>query len=420
MAPNNTIPFVEEIALAMAKVFEGVRVIDFTQVIAGPYASYQLALQGADVIKLEHPNAGDQGRGMMAGGPDFLEAGQSSLFMAFNSNKRSLGLDLKKPESRDVLRRLVESADVVIENFKAGNMARMGLDYDTIKEWKSDIVYCSISGFGATGPLAGKAAYDPVIQAHSGMMTLTGYEGVTGPTKVGFWVTDVAAGIHAAYAISSALFAREKTGEGRYIDLSMLDAAVGFISPMVLHYLNCGVEPQLMGNGSPASVGAPSIYPTATNQMQVATATQAQFEKMCGVLNRPDLVADPRFADRQTRADNSPALFAELCETYKTGGARDWVAKLEAVGVPAGVVNTVPEMLQDAQVVHRNVVQQVPPPTGLGKPMAAVNASFHLNEGSPSVETAPPHLGQHTDEILGEIGLSAADITKLRADGVIG
>jgi crotonobetainyl-CoA:carnitine CoA-transferase CaiB-like acyl-CoA transferase len=404
----------------MAKVFDGVRVIDFTQVIAGPYASYQLALQGADVIKLEHPSSGDQGRVMMAGGPDFLDAGQSSLFMAFNSNKRSLGLDLKHPDSRPILRKLIEGADVVVENFKAGNMARMGLDYDTVRQWKPDIVYCSISGFGATGPLAGKAAYDPVIQAHSGMMTLTGYEGITGPTKVGFWVTDVAAGIHAAYAISSALFGRERTGEGRYIDLSMLDAAIGFISPMVLHYLNCGVAPQLMGNGSPASTGAPSIYPTATNQMQVATATQAQFEKMCGVVNRPDLVADPRFADRQGRADHAAALYEELCKTYQTGVARDWVRKLEAVGVPAGVVNTVPEMLDDAQVKHRNVVQQVPPPRGLDKPMAMVNASFHLSEGSPSVDSPPPYLGQHTDEILGEIGLSADAIGKLRREGVVG
>jgi CoA:oxalate CoA-transferase len=404
----------------MAKMFEGVRVIDFTQVIAGPYASYQLALQGADVIKLEHPSGGDQGRVMMAGGPDFLEAGQSSLYMAFNSNKRSLGLDLKHPGSHEILRKLIESADVVVENFKAGNMARMGLDYETVKQWKPDIVYCSISGFGATGPLAGKAAYDPVIQAHSGMMTLTGYEGVTGPTKVGFWVTDVAAGIHAAYAISSALFARERTGVGRYIDLSMLDAAIGFISPMVLHYLNCGVTPHLMGNGSPASVGAPSIYPTATNMMQVAAATQAQFEKMCGVLNRPDMVTDPRFADRQARADNAPAMFEELCKTFQTGGARDWVKKLEAVGVPAGVVNTVPEMLEDAQVIHRNVVQQVPPPRGLTKPMSMVNASFHLSEGSPSVDTPPPYLGQHTDQILAEIGLGRIEIEKLRADGVIG
>lgn len=403
----------------MAKVFEGVRVVDFTQVIAGPYASYQLALQGADVIKLENPKGGDQGRVMMAGGPDYLEAGQSSLFMAFNSNKRSLGLDLKHSRSKEVVRRLVESADVVIENFKAGTMARMGLEYAAIRQWNPKIVYCSISGFGATGPLAGKAAYDPVIQAHSGMMTLTGFEN-NGPTKVGFWVTDVAAGIHAAYAISSALFARERTGQGRYIDLSMLDAAISFISPMVLHYLNCGIAPQLMGNGSPASSTAPTVYPTATNMIQVATATQAQYEKMADVLERPDLKTDPRFAERQNRMENGPALFDELSKTYATRPAREWVQRLEAVGVPAGVVNTVPEMLQDEQVVHRNVVQQVPPPTGLGKAMAMVNAAFHLDEGSPSVKTPPPHVGQHTEAVLGEIGFSAADVAKLREEGVVG
>jgi len=403
----------------MAKVFEGVRVVDFTQVIAGPYASYQLALQGADVIKLEHPKGGDQGRVMMAGGPDYLDAGQSSLFMAFNSNKRSLGLDLKSARSKDIVRRLVQSADVVIENFKAGTMARMGLEYAAIRQWNPKIVYCSISGFGATGPLAGKAAYDPVIQAHSGMMTLTGYP-ETGPTKVGYWVTDVAAGIHAAYAISSALFARERTGHGRYIDLSMLDAAIGFISPMVLHYLNCGIEPQLAGNGSAASSKAPTVYPTATNQIQIATATQAQYEKMCDVLERPDLKVDPRFAEILTRIENGPDLFEELAKTFVTRPAKEWEKKLEAVGVPAGVVNTVPDMLRDEQVIHRNIVQQVPPPTGLGKAMAMINASFHLDRGSPSIDQPPPHVGQHTDQVLDEIGFSADEIAHLREDGVVG
>ena len=402
----------------MAKVFEGVRVIDFTQAIAGPYASYQLALQGADVIKLENPKGGDQGRVMMGGGPEFLEAGQSTLFMSFNAGKRSLGLDLKHPRAKEVLTRLVAQSDVVVENFKAGQMKKLGLDYETLSAINPKLVYCSISGFGGTGPLAGKAAYDPVIQAYSGMMTLTGFP-ENGPTKVGYWVTDVAAGIHAAYAISSALFARERTGQGRYIDLSMLDAALGFISPMVLHYLNCGIQLGQMGNGSPASP-SPSVYPTATNLIQVATATQAQFEKMCGVLERPDIKDDPRFATREVRAENGAALYETLCETYRTGDAHAWEARLEAVGVPAAVVNTIPEALQLEQVKHRGVLMEVPPPAGLGKPMTMVNASFHLNEGSPGVETPPPHVGEHTDAVLGEFGFSAADIAGLRAEAVIG
>ena len=403
----------------MAKVFEGVRVIDFTQVIAGPYASYQLALQGADVIKLENPQGGDQGRVMMAGGPDYLDAGQSTLFMSFNAGKRSLGLDLKHPRAMEVITRLVEQADVVIENFKAGQMKKLGLDYATLSAINPKLVYCSISGFGGTGPLAGKAAYDPVIQAYSGMMTLTGFP-ENGPTKVGYWVTDVAAGIHAAYAISSALFGRERSGQGRHIDLSMLDAAIGFISPMVLHYLNCGIEPGLMGNGSPASPGAPSVYPTATNSIQVSPATQAQYEKMCNAMGRGDMITDPRFLNREARAENVAAMFEEFSKTFLTGNAHDWEAKLEAVGVPAGVVNTVPDMLETAQVKHRGTILQVPPPTGLNKPMAMVNASFHLNEGSPSIDQPPPHVGQHTDAVLREFGFADADIESLRAEAVIG
>jgi crotonobetainyl-CoA:carnitine CoA-transferase CaiB-like acyl-CoA transferase len=402
----------------MAKVFEGVRVIDFTQVIAGPYASYQLALQGADVIKLENPKGGDQGRGMM-GVPEFVEAGQSTLFMSFNAGKRSLGLDLKHPRAKEVLTRLVEQSDVVVENFKAGQMKKLGLDYETLSAINPKLVYCSISGFGGTGPLAGKAAYDPVIQAYSGMMTLTGFP-ENGPTKVGYWVTDVAAGIHAAYAISSALFARERTGQGRHIDLSMLDAALGFISPMVLHYLNCGILLPQMGNGSPASAGAPSVYQTATNAIQVSPATQAQFESMCDVLGRDDIKTDPRFATREARAENAVAQYEEFAKTFLTGEARDWEARLEKRGVPAGVVNTIPQALELEQVKHRGTIQHVPPPTGLGKPMAMVNASFHLNEGSPSVESPPPHVGQHTDAVLGEFGFSEADIADLRAGAVIG
>ena len=403
----------------MAKVFEGVRVIDFTQVIAGPYASFQLALQGADVIKLENPKGGDQGRVMMAGGPDFLDAGQSTLFMSFNAGKRSLGLDLKHPRAKEVLTRLVEQSDVVVENFKAGQMKKLGLDYETLSAINPKLVYCSISGFGGTGPLAGKAAYDPVIQAYSGMMTLTGFP-ENGPTKVGYWVTDVAAGIHAAYAISSALFARERTGQGRHIDLSMLDAALGFISPMVLHYLNSGIELPQMGNGSPASAGAPSVYQTATNSIQVSPATQAQFESMCDVLGRLDIKSDARFATREGRSENANAMYEEFSRTFLTGEAHNWEAKLEKRGVPAGVVNTIPQALELEQVKHRGTIRQVPPPTGLDKPMAMVNASFHLNEGSPGVETPPPHVGQHTDAVLGEFGFSEADIDDLRAGAVIG
>lgn len=403
----------------MAGLLEGVRVVDFTQVISGPYATFMLAQQGADVVKLELPNGGDQARSMMAPQGPFAAAGQSPMFLAFNSGKRSVAVNLKHPDAKDVVARLVAEADVLIENFKAGAIDRLGFGYAWAKSIKPDIVYCSISGFGQKGPRAGAAAYDPVIQANSGMMTLTGYEGLTGPTKVGFWVCDMATGMTAAFAVSAALASKRATGEGRYLDISMLDVGASLISPMVTNYLNFGVEPSLMGNGSSAGSNVSTVYETADGSIQVAAATQAQFTAQMKAMGRPELAEDPRFTPRENRLANGAALREELLPTFATDDARSWEARLAAAGVPAGAVLTIPQMTVDDQIAERGLIRSGPAPDGLGGAFRTVGAPF-LNGDPLSDFASPPNLGQHTDVVLGEIGFDAETIAGMRADGAIG
>lgn len=403
----------------MSDLLSGVRVVDFTQVISGPYATFLLSQQGADVIKLELPNGGDQSRSMMQPEGPFRAAGLSAMFLAFNAGKRSVGVNLKHPDAKGVIADLVSRADVVVENFKAGAIQRLGYGYDWAKTVKRDIVYCSISGFGQEGPRAGAAAYDPVIQANSGMMTLTGHEGVTGPTKVGFWVCDMATGMTAAFAVSAALAKRGATGEGSYLDISMLDVGASLISPMVTNYLNFGVMPSLMGNGSPASSGVSSVYETADGLIQVAAATQAQFKAQVKAMGREDLAADPRFAERDARMGNAAALRVELLKTFATADARTWEARLAAAGVPAGAVHTIPQMIEDPQIVGRGLIRSGPAPNGLDAEVRTVGAPIRANRQTPGPLPQAANLAEHTDAVLDELGYDSERIGALRASGAI-
>ncbi len=401
----------------MMNLLQGVRVIDFTQVISGPYATFMLAQQGADVIKLELPKGGDQARTMMRPDDPYGDAGLSPMFLAFNSGKRSLALDLKHPEAKAVLAKLVESADVVIQNFKAGAIDRLGFGYEWAKSINPVIIYCAISGFGQQGPRAGAAAYDPVIQANSGMMTLTGHEGVTGPTKVGFWVCDMATGMTAAFAVSAAIAHKRGTGEGAYIDLSMLDVAASFISPMATNFLNFGTMPSLMGNGSPGGSTVSSVYETADGFVQVSSATDGQFRAQCSAMERPDLASDPRFETRESRIENAEFLREELLKTFATADAKAWEERLGAVGVPAGAVQTIPQMVKDPQIDVRQLVKTGEAPTGLDREFRTIGAPLQVNGQLDACLPAAPLLGEHTIDVLQEIGFSDDEIKNLAASG---
>jgi len=402
----------------MAKAFENIKVVDFSQVLAGPFATQQLALQGAAVIKIEARGAGDQARQMMTPEGPLRDHGMGPVFLCVNAGKRSITLDLKHPKAGEIVRRLVADADVFIQNFKVGAIDRLGFGYDAIRAINRSIVYCSISGYGQEGPRAGAAAYDGAIQAASGMISTTGFAD-NGPTRVGFTVVDMTTGLTAAFAISSALFRRQVTGEGQFLDVSMLDCALTQLGVWVADYNATGREPQLLGNASPMRIATSDQYPARSGFVMVSALLESQIITLLEVLGRSDLIADPRFSSDDARRENADALRVELRETFRTDDASVWVDKLAAAGVPASEVMGMGQAVEQPQLAHRGVLLDLPPPRGLDRPIPTPGAGFQSPTDSAGTDLPPPGIGEHTDAILAELGYDGSEIAALRDDAVV-
>ncbi|MCA9830730.1 MAG: CoA transferase [Dehalococcoidia bacterium] len=402
----------------MPRAFEGVRVVEFAQVISGPMAASLLGFLGADVIKVETPGDGDQGRRMMDAGP-LAGKNMSTMFQGLNTGKRSLGLNLKHADAREVVRRLVAQADVVVENLRPGVMESLGYGYAAVRAMREDIVYCSISGFGQTGPKKGAAAYDGAVQAASGMMLVNGIDG-QGPLRVGFPVVDAAAGMTAAFAVASALYRRAQTGEGQYLDIGMLEAALSLMSPVVNAYLISGVPPAQMGNTSVTGQPTADVFPAADGFLQVTALTAQQLRALWTALGRPEMADDPRMATVESQAANAASIRTVLEECLRERGVAEWVTRLGAAGVPCSPVLSLPDALAQEQLAFRDALTPIENPLGIdGMAPAVVNAAFMATPDGPHGSTAAPLVGQHTDLVLAELGYGAEEIGALRNSGVV-
>jgi CoA:oxalate CoA-transferase len=401
----------------MPQPLDGIKVIDFTQVFSGPYATFQLASLGADVIKVEAPGKGEQGRAHLNPKLASRDTGMSGMFTAMNAGKRSVTLDLKHPDANKVVTRLVKDADVVVQNFKAGKMDELGFGYEVIREMNPDIVYCSISGYGQTGPRSNSPAYDPIVQAVSGMVSVNGFP-ENGPTIIGFWVADLTTGMNAAFAITAALMRRAITGLGEYVDVSMLDTAASLMSPMIGLHLNYGSTMPQTGNGTPSEGGASMLYPTKEGQIIVVAVMDHQYKALANELGRPEMADNPEFDTREKR-NLSDKFRAELVAAFSTDSAASWEARLNKVGVPAAKVQTICDLVEDPQFHHREMLQTPGMVPGIDQPLRVTNLGFKLGYDGPAIKTVPPMLGAHTDEVLLSAGYAEAEIKELRSKRVI-
>ncbi len=399
----------------MSGFLEGLRVLDLTNVLAGPFCCHQLAHLGADVIKVEVPGSGDLAR-QLGADAELNARGMGVSFLAQNPGKRSITLNLKSAAGRAVFLKLVASADVVVENFRPGVMERLGLGFEVLKETKPGLVYCAISGFGQDGPARDLPAYDQIIQGLSGVMSITG-DAETAPYRVGYPIADTIGGMTAAFAIAAAL-ARKDRREACFIDVSMLEATLATMGWAVSNYLIAGRAPAPLGNEN-VTASPSGTFRTGDGLLNIAANKQEQFEALCRVLGRAELTGDPRYAGRQGRLDNRAALKAELEAALAARPAEAWERALNAAGVPAGRVLSVPEALAGPQVRDRGMVATFENAPGVGRDIRLLRTGLKIDGAAPRVETPPPRLGEHTEALLRELGYSAAEITRLAEEKAI-
>ena len=391
---------------------DGIVIVDLTRVLSGPYCTMLLADMGARVIKIEQPGRGDDTRGW---GPPF-QGSESAYFLSINRNKESLTLDLKRPEGRAILDRLIDRADVLVENFRPGTMSRLGLAYDTLATKRPSLVYCSISGFGQTGPRRDEPGYDAVIQGEGGLMSITGEESGP-PLRLGVAISDIVSGMFAAQGIAMALLARAKTGRGQHVDIGMLDSTAALLTYQAASYFATGASPTRLGNRHPTIVPY-ETFAAADGDLVLAVGNDELWRSFCNAVGLSALARDERFATNRDRVVNYEILKPLLDATLRTRSRAEWIALLNAEGVPCGSVRSVGDVLGDPQIEARGMIAAVEHAT-LGS-LRTLGVPIKLSDTPARIRSAAPVLGQHTDSILrGDLGLSDSEVRGLRTAGAI-
>lgn len=401
----------------MSQPFTGIRILDFTQVLAGPFATQQLALLGADVIKIEQPAGGDQTRTLMNNRAT-APLGMAPAFLSCNLGKRSLTLDLKSPEARSIVHRLVERSDVVVENFRPGVMNRLGFDYDALRAIRPDLVYCSISGYGQSGPRSAAPAYDGAIQADSGMMSINGHP-ETGPTRTGYMPVDMGTALNTAFALAAALYRRLATGAGQRVDVAMMDTALVLQTPQVSNVLVNGDCPGLIGNRSPTGQPTANVFATSDGHVQVVALGESQTRALFAALGCAERLDDPAFATAASRTHHYDAVVELLAGRLRRRTTAEWLAALSAAGVPAAPIRTLTEVVEDPQFAHRGVFSGQPISTDDPRPVRVIQAGYVTDADGPQASRPAPRLGEHSAEILAELGYDDQTVRRLAAAGVI-
>ena len=390
----------------------GVRILDFSQVLAGPFATQLMAQLGAQVIKVEQPVGGDMTRGLMSASSD----GMAPSFLAANLGKRSLTLDLKNPKAKEIVHKLVAEADVLVENFKPGTIERLGFGFEAMKAIKPDLVYASISGFGQTGPRANLPAFDGAIQAYSGMMSISGHA-ETGPVRSGYFSVDMSTALNAAFAITAALLRRTNTGEGQRIDVSMLDTAMFMQSPQMTGYLVSGKAPELNGNASPTKQPTSNVFASSNGYVQVIAMKETQVQALFTELGMPERYAEFNEPTvRLARRDEVHGLIAPMIAAQTT---EYWLEALDAIGVPVSAIQDFPTIAEEPQLAHREVFVEQAHHLHPNQSVKVVRAAHVAEPGNPSIQGPTPTLGAHTDDILGELGYSVDQIKAMRDEGMV-